>query len=125
VGAPVTATNTVVATNRAHRGTDCWGTVDSGGHNLVGHASGCSGFTGTGDLVDVDPLLGPLQDNGGPTFTMALEPGSPAANAADDAVCAGGLVRGVDQRGFARRYDPHCDIGAYEVQPPQANAGSR
>jgi hypothetical protein len=82
----------------------------------VGSDSSCTGFTGSGDLVDVDPLLGPLQDNGGPTFTMALGTGSPAIDAADDGVCASSAVKGVDQRGLPRPGGPHCDIGAFEVQ---------
>jgi len=37
----------------------------------------------TGDQINTDPMLGPLQDNGGPTFTHALLPGSPAIDAGD------------------------------------------
>jgi hypothetical protein len=65
-------------------------------------------YPGTGNL-DVDPLLGPLQDNGGFTQTMALLPGSPAIDAGDDANCPAS-----DQRGVSRPQDSHCDIGAYE-----------
>jgi hypothetical protein len=78
---------------------------------------GCAGFTGPGDTVDLDPLLGPLDDNGGPTSTRALLSGSPATDAGDDQVCAAPPVDGVDQRGYPRQYHPHCDIGAFEVQP--------
>jgi hypothetical protein len=112
-----TLANTVLARNRAEEGPDCFGIVTSRGHNLLGRHRGCAGFTGPGDLVDVDPLLGPLHDNGGPTLTRALLSGSPAIDAADDAVCAAPPVDGVDQRGYPRQYDPHCDIGAFEVQP--------
>jgi hypothetical protein len=67
----------------------------SGGHNLSSDGSG--NLTGPGDLRNVNPLLGPLQDNGGPTQTMALLAGSPALDAADPA------QRGVaDQRGVVR-----------------------
>jgi hypothetical protein len=53
------------------------GTVTSHGYNLSSDDGG--GFlTGPGDQINTDPLLGPLQDNGGPTFTHALLPGSPA-----------------------------------------------
>jgi hypothetical protein len=90
--------------------------VSSGGHNLLGRTASCNGFTGPGDLLKADPLLGPLQDNGGPTFTMALMGGSPAIDAGDDAVCAAPPVLGVDQRGQPRPGGPHCDIGAFEVQ---------
>jgi predicted outer membrane repeat protein len=67
------------------------------------------GFTGTGNL-DQDPLLGPLQDNGGFTQTMALGSGSPAIDAGNDASCPA-----EDQRGFTRPQGAHCDIGAYEA----------
>jgi Rieske Fe-S protein len=69
------------------------------------------GFTGTGNL-DVDPLLGPLANNGGFTQTMALLPGSPAIDAGDDGVCPD-----TDQRGVTRPQGSHCDIGAYEYEP--------
>lgn len=56
------------------------GTIVSQGHNLS--SDNASGFlTGPGDLINSNPLLGPLQDNGGRTFTHALLPGSPALNA--------------------------------------------
>jgi len=57
-----------------------------------------------------DPHLGPLQDNGGSTWTMALLPGSPAIDVGDDATCSP-----VDQRGVSRPQGAHCDIGAYEA----------
>jgi hypothetical protein len=66
------------------------------------------GYPGTGNL-DADPLLGPLQDNGGFTQTMALGPGSPAIDTAEDAHCPD-----TDQRGVSRPQDSHCDMGAYE-----------
>jgi hypothetical protein len=58
-----------------------------------------------------------LKDNGGPTQTIALLPGSPAINAGDADVCANPPVNGVDQRGFARPGTGHtqCSIGAYEA----------
>ena len=62
----------------------------------------------------VDPHLGPLQNNGGPTQTQALLPGSPAINAGNPAGCrdALGALLLADQRGFPRL--GRCDIGAYE-----------
>ena len=53
----------------------------SKGHNLSSDNS-CS-LNATGDLNNTDPNLGPLQDNGGPTFTHALQPGSPAIDTGD------------------------------------------
>jgi hypothetical protein len=63
------------------------------------------------DLTDTNPLLGPLADNGGPTQTMALLPGSPA-------IAAGVAVPGVttDQRGVPRPQWPAPDIGAFQLQ---------
>ena len=67
-------------------------------------------YPGTGNL-NVDPRLGPLQDNGGFTQTMALAVGSPAIDAGDDTNCPT-----TDQRGVARPQSSHCDIGAYEAE---------
>jgi hypothetical protein len=109
--------NTVLAGNRALDGPDLSGSFTSLGHNLIGDGSGGRGYAAT-DLVGthtnpIDPKLGPLQDNGGPTWTMALLPGSPA-------IGAGGPTDSEwDQRGpgFARSVNGITDIGAYEVQP--------
>jgi hypothetical protein len=72
-------------------------------------------------LVGIDPYggtdrrLGPLHDNGGPTFTHALLFGSPAIDAGDNSACPA-----TDQRGFVRPMDGDddgtatCDIGAFE-----------
>jgi len=57
-----------------------------------------------------DPLLGPLADNGGPTQTMSLYPGSPAIDAAADCSVSH------DQRGLLRWQGSRCDIGAYEAR---------
>ncbi len=64
-------------------------------------------------VTDVDPMLGPLADNGGPTWTMALLPGSPAIDAGDNADAPE-----FDQRGpgFPRIVDGTIDMGAFEVQ---------
>lgn len=105
--------NTIAAGNHAGAsGPDLSGTVNSLGHNLVGDSRGASGFTDT-DLLNVDPRLGPLQDNGGPTQTMALLPGSPAIGAGGVAGAAA-----TDQRGpgYARVVQGRLDIGAFEVQ---------
>ncbi|MGH2891287.1 MAG: choice-of-anchor Q domain-containing protein, partial [Solirubrobacteraceae bacterium] len=71
-------------------------------------------------LSSADPMLGLLQDNGGPTETMALLPGSPAL----DAVPATGTVcKTSDQRGVSRPQGAACDIGAYEHAPPGVSPG--
>jgi len=74
----------------------------------------------TFNIVDqtIDPLLGPLLDNGGPTETHALLVGSPAINVGDDTAVAGsGGVPLYDQRGAPfDRIVSNIDIGAFELQ---------
>jgi hypothetical protein len=104
--------DTILAGNTASTGPDFSGALTSDlGHNLIGNTSGGSGFTGPGDLLNVNPLLGPLQDNGGPTLTMSLLPGSPAITAGDPT-----FPPTTDQRGFSRIVNGSIDIGAFEVQ---------
>ena len=69
------------------------GTVNDGGHNLSSDSS--FALAGPGSLNHTDPLLGPLANNGGPTPTMALLPGSPAVDAGDPAFCLAADQRGV------------------------------
>lgn len=83
-------------------GVNCFGDVVLSGPNLSDDDS-CPGFT-VGD-----PLLGSLQDNGGPTFTHALLWGSPALDAAS------GECLPTDQRGALRPQGLACDLGAYEA----------
>jgi uncharacterized repeat protein (TIGR01451 family)/CSLREA domain-containing protein len=82
--------------------------IASLGHNL--DTDGSCGLTGNGDLSAVDPLLGPLLNNGGATLTHALLAGSPAVDAAPGEVCPAS-----DQRGIPRPQGSECDIGAYEL----------
>lgn len=86
---------------------------NNSGVALVTYSIIKDGYSGIGN-IDVDPLLGPFQDNGGFTHTMELLPGSPAIDAGEDADCPS-----TDQRGVARPQGNHCDIGAFEV--PQAS----
>src|SRR5262249_28424180 len=101
---------------------DVYGFVASQGFNLIGQTNGSLGWLVT-DLTGstnapLDPMLGPLTNNGGPTLTMALKPGSPAI----DRGYRGGA--NTDQRGVLRPFDnlsyPNAsggdgsDIGAYE-----------
>ena len=113
--------NTIIAGNIAsNAGPDCSATLTSQGHNLVQNTSGCT-VTGdlTGNITSQDPFLGLLADNGGPTLTHALLPGSPAIDSGDDSVLGPPLNLATDQRGhgYTRRYGTHVDIGAFEVQP--------
>jgi hypothetical protein len=92
-------------------------TTVSNGYNIESPGNTC-GFDQQGDQVNVpDPMLGPLQNNGGPTMTHALGEGSVAIDQipAVDCVDADGQPLTTDQRGFPR--DSMCDLGAFEVQP--------
>jgi CSLREA domain-containing protein len=124
---PTRLIGTILAENRDGDGNpaDCVGAVESGGNNLIGSASGCP-FPATGtDLVGVDPLLGPLADNGGPTMTHSLLAESPAidafacGNSDDLPACLAS-----DQRGVRRPQDGNGDhvrrhdIGALEAKRP-------
>jgi hypothetical protein len=104
--------DTILAENTADSAPDLEGGFTSAGHNLIGNTTGGSGFAAS-DLVNVNPQLGPLQNNGSPTQTMALLPGSHAIDAGDN---TGALA--YDQRGsgFPRIVNGVIDIGAFEVQ---------
>ncbi len=104
--------NTLYARNRSTGGVfqDCdapapVGIVSSGG-NLVTTEQDCPFFDQVEDIVDGQPRIGTLADNGGPTDTIKLKEGSPAINQAD----AMAMVE-VDQRGVERQ---NPDIGSYE-----------
>ena len=91
--------------------------MTSNGYNLS--SDGTCAFSGPGDMNSKDPMLGPLQNNGGPTQTMALPSGSPAIDAGNAAGCTHGMgnLLKADQRGMPRPYKEDsggCDIGAYE-----------
>jgi CSLREA domain-containing protein len=112
---PASATtiqNTIIADNA---GGDCntlAGAADKG-NNL--DSDGTCFSTGTGDKIAVDPLLGPLQDNGGPGPTLDLLTGSPAIGAGSNVACNASPVSGFDERGVARPQGTFCDIGAVET----------
>jgi hypothetical protein len=125
-------TNTIIAQNTTSTqadGPDIQGTVASANHNLIGDLnSGATltrsvgNLTGT-DAAPLDPKLGALTTNGGPTQTMALLANSPAIDAGDDSVLINNPLTS-DQRGapFVRLFGSHVDIGAFEVQPAGATA---
>jgi hypothetical protein len=103
--------NTLIANNTAPTGAQCNDPVIDDGHNLDSGTT-CGFGPGKGSLSNTAPSLGPLTDNGGPTATMALLPGSPALNAGDNALVPPGVT--TDQRGFPRIQDGTVDIGAVE-----------
>jgi hypothetical protein len=112
--------NTIVAANDAGTGRDMQGGYVSSDYNFIGWGNG---WYNIGPLdhtfITADAMLGPLQNNGGPTPTMALLPGSPAI----DSGKSFGIM--VDQRGRTRPFDfaelanvsggDGSDIGAFEV----------
>lgn len=107
-GSTVFLTNTVLAGNSGDG--DCRGLLTSGGFNLVQNkpAGSC---TFNGSYIPGDPHLGPLQDNGGPTLTLAIIPPSPLLEGGDNATC-----EATDQRGMPRPQEANCDIGAFEYK---------
>jgi hypothetical protein len=115
-GGVLDAKNTIISSNGSGTN-DCVGPLTSRGYNLIQSTNGSiiSGDV-TGNIYGLDPVLGPLQDNGGPTWTRAVLPGSPAI---DQGTADGART---DQRGVSRPYDvamiPNAvdgsDIGAFE-----------
>jgi hypothetical protein len=106
--------NTILANNFV--GSNSFGALVDQGNNLSSDDS-CH-FTAPGSLNNTDPRLGPLDDYGGPTPTMALLAGSPAVDAGLAANCVA-----TDQRGVARPFGAGCDIGAFESAPPYTVRG--
>ena len=97
----------------------CWsGSILSQDYNIWSDIA-CTISGTTTHNKNVNPLLNPLADNGGPTWTLSLQSGSPAIDAGDPASCYT-----TDQRGFFRPLDgdgngsSSCDIGAYEYGEP-------
>ena len=140
INGTLTMRNTILAGNRA-AGTsqDCFNfdpaALTSAGFNLIGDSTGCPFTLASGDLVGasgspIDPGLKPLADYGGATFTHALAATSPVVDAGDPSGCTDGTnALTTDQRGSPRTVAANggaarCDIGAYEMTRPVANAGA-
>ena len=120
-GGTVTASNTIIASNSDLGGEapDVFGNITGNANNLIGTTAGASGTIGTGsDIVNPNPGLAPLANNGGSTQTQALLGNSPAINAGNNAFIPPGVT--TDQRGtgFERSKFGTVDIGAFEVQEP-------
>ncbi|MBI5536512.1 MAG: hypothetical protein HY898_27570 [Deltaproteobacteria bacterium] len=109
-GDQLSITNTILANTATNEWNpvNCRPTSSTGDHNIQFPAKQGGGSDDTPCAPTVtfaDPLLGLLQDNGGPTWTMALGSGSPAIGAGADCPAT-------DQRGHARQGG--CDIGAFQ-----------
>lgn len=129
--ADVTIANTIVANNTAALGTaNCNGVnaAEDGGGNLEFPAPTTCMFAISAQTGD--PKLGPLANNGGPTQTEALLPGSAAIGKGLAAICTAPPIGGVDQRGMSRFVSLRgvCDIGAYDtaggIVPPITVTGA-
>jgi hypothetical protein len=112
----LTIDNTVLKVGPSGHSIVNFGTVTSLGYNLSSDDGG-GYLNGPGDQINIDPMLGPLQDNGGPTFTHELLPGSPAIDAGDPNFAPPPYY---DQRGpgFDRVRGVRIDVGSFEVQNP-------
>jgi len=125
--------NLVAGNSAADSGPEAFNSslLTADGYNVFGYSnvSGVTGFNpGTSDIVPGEPLPQVLDhalaQNGGPTRTHALPPGSPAIDTAPSGACAAGPVAGIDQRGASRSQNgdgapgsDECDAGAYEFDP--------
>ena len=118
-GGTTTLTNTIMDQSR-----NCSGTISDGGYNIDSGTT--CGFTqAKGSLSNTNPLLDPfgLQNNGGATQTVALQPDSPAVDLVGQGACP---PPATDQRGVGRPQGESCDSGAFELQqqppPPDSDA---
>src|SRR6266704_518008 len=124
----VTLSSSIIAANNAQNGPDISGVLISDGYNLIEHVAGAIGLNASTDRqvtladLNIDSLPG---NNGGPTQTLALQPGSPAIDAVPQQACSititdpsgNPVTITTDQRGDPRPdgSENACDIGAYEA----------
>jgi len=122
-GGNITLTNTIIANNSSPSNSDVSGIFGSLGYNLIGVTGSSSGWTSF-DIRNMNAKLGLLKNNGGPTPTHGILPGSPAIDAGDSTAAPP-----TDQRGFSRINDgngddiPNIDIGSYEAVIPLKPTG--
>lgn len=112
VGGKVEMVNTILTDNEdgsRSAGRDCYGNIDSLGHNLVQHSDCTFAGVTTGNIIGRSAGLRRLADNGGPTLTHLPRSGSRAVDGGDNALCPA-----QDQRGEPRLIV--CDIGAVELR---------
>jgi hypothetical protein len=123
-GSTVLVKNTIVAGNSIVNCGDfgqLGGVISSQGNNISSDDS-CD-FTKSTAKQNTNPLLGPLQNNGGPTDTRALLPGSPAVDAANATACPQHDRRGVVRKDGDKDGTVVCDIGSFErndLTPPRS-----
>ena len=126
LGHVILAANTDSGAGNNHP--DCSGPVVSSGYNILGDVAGCAGIVDGADndragtaASPIDPVLGPLQDNGGQSRTHALLSGSPALDTGDSSFDENSFTPALntDQRGtgFPRVQNNVIDIGAFERAP--------
>jgi len=113
----ITLDSDIVGKNNSPMGPDIKGLITAN-YSLIGTTAGAT-ITGTNNKLNVDPMLGPLTNNGGPTLTHALLPGSPAIDSGRNTTGVGYDQRG---NGYFRVSGKSTDIGAFEVQSPIAPA---
>lgn len=114
LGGTLTIHNSIVALNG---GDECSGTITTLGYPNLATDATCNAT-----IVDSNPLLLALQNNGGVTETHDLHPSSPAVDTGNAIVCLSPIVDVVDQRGFGRPHGAGCDLGAVETGSPAPTA---
>ena len=123
-GGTASIANTILANNyelsKTSAPNDCNG-LTSLDYNLVLTLANCT-ITGatSNNIYGSDPMLSPLQDNGGPTRTKALSTGSPAIDKGNPSGCTDnfGATLTTDQREYVSPINGRCDMGAYEFGSP-------
>ncbi|HXQ90786.1 MAG TPA: choice-of-anchor Q domain-containing protein [Acidimicrobiales bacterium] len=125
IGPEYSLAATIVSSNGGHDCSVTSGSVDDAGYNLDDDAT-CGFSSPNHSQSGVNPDLGPLQDNGGPTQTTAPASGSPALDQIPTGATGNGvtLCPGTDQRGGARPFAANCDLGAVEPQFTQTTCSS-
>jgi predicted outer membrane repeat protein len=105
IGGNISGTAKLINTIVGGSANNCANAITSLGHNL--DSGNTCGFNSIGDLKNTNPLLMPLANNGGPTWSMLPLPGS-------QAIDHGAACPSTDQRGIGRPFGAQCDIGAVE-----------
>jgi hypothetical protein len=125
-GARFIVANSLIAGNtffNSQISDDCKGVLEAYGQNLFSDMTGCATINNANwDTIILGATIGPLQNNGGPTWIHALLPGSQAIDNTKDilgCVDETGAPLTTDQRGFLRPVGVRCDVGAFEYSPPR------